>query len=77
MKITGIRTFLMHVGQPDPSNWAPEQRLGCDIDDEFVARFPSGGNVSVPQAAGAHNPGTDNEHVYVQTRVACRSYFNR
>jgi L-alanine-DL-glutamate epimerase-like enolase superfamily enzyme len=51
--------------------------LGCDIDEAFVARFPSEGNVSVPQSAGAYNPGTDNEHLYVQTRLSRRTYFNR
>lgn len=35
MKITGIRTFLMHVGQPDPSNWAADQRSGDRTSKQF------------------------------------------
>jgi galactonate dehydratase len=51
--------------------------LGCDIDEEFIARFPSDGNVSVPvpESANSYNPGTYKEHLYVQTRVSRRSYF--
>ncbi|NKF31598.1 mandelate racemase/muconate lactonizing enzyme family protein, partial [Pseudomonas sp. BGM005] len=61
------RTIVPHPEQVDGLIAVPDgPGLGCDIDEEFVARFPSGGNVSVPQAAGAYNPGTDNEHVYVQ-----------
>ncbi|MBB2834050.1 UNVERIFIED_ORG: L-alanine-DL-glutamate epimerase-like enolase superfamily enzyme [Rhizobium esperanzae] len=72
------QTIVPHPEQVDGLIAVPDgPGLGCDIDEEFVARFPSAGNVSVPQAAGAYNPGTDNEHVHVQTRVARRSYFNR
>ncbi|RWX19363.1 mandelate racemase/muconate lactonizing enzyme family protein [Rhizobium hidalgonense] len=72
------QTIVPHPQQVDGLIAVPDgPGLGCDIDEAFVARFPSSGNVSVPQAAGAYNPGTDNEHVYVQTRVARRSYFNR
>ncbi|KPH04507.1 mandelate racemase/muconate lactonizing enzyme family protein (plasmid) [Rhizobium acidisoli] len=72
------QTIVPHPQQVDGLIAVPDgPGLGCDIDEAFVARFPSGGNVSVPQAAGAYNPGTDKEHVYVQTRVARRSYFNR
>ncbi|ANL69401.1 D-galactonate dehydratase 2 (plasmid) [Rhizobium phaseoli] len=72
------QTIVPHPEQVDGLIAVPDgPGLGCDIDEEFVARFPSAGNVSVPQAAGAYNAGTDNEHVYVQTRVARRSYFNR
>ncbi|MGO7207911.1 mandelate racemase/muconate lactonizing enzyme family protein, partial [Rhizobium ruizarguesonis] len=35
MKITGIRTFLMHVGQPDPSKWASDQRAGDGASKQF------------------------------------------
>lgn len=35
MKITGIRTFLMHVGQPDPANWASDQRSGGGASKQF------------------------------------------
>lgn len=52
--------------------------LGCDIDEEFVARHPSEGNLSVQVQpdSGAYAPGTWGEHVYVQTRVSRRRYFN-
>ena len=74
------QTIVPHPQQVDGLIAVPDAPgLGCDIDEEFVARFPSGGNVSVPvpQTSGAYNPGTYDQHVYVQTRVARRNYFNR
>ncbi|NEJ27098.1 mandelate racemase/muconate lactonizing enzyme family protein [Rhizobium leguminosarum] len=72
------QTIVPHPEQVDGLIAVPNgPGLGCDIDEAFVARFPSGGNVSVPQGAGAYNPGTDNQHLYVQTRQSRRSYFNR
>ncbi|MBY3156220.1 mandelate racemase/muconate lactonizing enzyme family protein [Rhizobium laguerreae] len=72
------QTIVPHPQQVDGLIAVPDgPGLGCDIDEAFVARFPSNGNVSVPQSAGAYNPGTDNEHVYVQTRQSRRTYFNR
>ncbi|API55938.1 isomerase (plasmid) [Rhizobium leguminosarum] len=72
------QTIVPHPQQVDGLIAVPDgPGLGCDIDEAFVARFPSDGNVSVPQSAGAYNPGTDNEHVYVQTRLSRRTYFNR
>ncbi|KGD96994.1 MULTISPECIES: mandelate racemase/muconate lactonizing enzyme family protein [Rhizobium/Agrobacterium group] len=52
--------------------------LGCDIDEEFVARFPSEGNVSVPvqESGNSYNPGTYGERLYIQTRLSRRHYFN-
>ncbi|MEN3149874.1 mandelate racemase/muconate lactonizing enzyme family protein [Neorhizobium sp. IRAMC:178] len=52
--------------------------LGCDIDEEFVARFPSDGNVSVPvqESNGSYAPGTYGERLYVQMRLSRRHYFN-
>ena len=41
--------------------------LGVDIDEGAVARYPSACNVSI--AGGGYKPGTENEHVYVQTRL--------
>jgi len=35
MKITGMRTFLMQVGQPDPSNWASDHRPGGASSKQF------------------------------------------
>ena len=52
--------------------------LGVDIDEDFVARFPSLGNVSVPvsEASGAYVDGTHGEHVYVQTRLSRARYLS-
>lgn len=43
----------------------------------YVASFPSEGNLSVPvqESAKSHNPGAYGERLYVQTRIARRSYF--
>ena len=51
--------------------------LGCDIDEDLVARFPSQGNVGHPEKAGdlSYLPGTWDEHVYVQTRLGRTRYF--
>jgi galactonate dehydratase len=51
--------------------------LGCDIDEEVVARYPSQGNVNAPVAEGnkSYVPGTALENVYVQTRFGRESYF--
>jgi len=52
--------------------------LGVDIDEDFVARFPSMGNVSIPvtEASGAYVDGTYGEHVYVQTRLPRARYLS-
>ena len=51
--------------------------LGVDIDEAFVARFPSQANVSVPitRTSGSYVEGTFDEHVYVQTRLPHARYF--
>jgi galactonate dehydratase len=51
--------------------------LGVEIDEDFVARFPSQANVSIPvtPASGAYAEGTFEEHVYVQTRMKRAHYF--
>ena len=51
--------------------------LGVDIDEDFVARFPSQANVSIPvtPASGAYAEGTFEEHVYVQSRLKRALYF--
>lgn len=51
--------------------------LGVDIDEDFVARFPSQANVSIPvtPASGAYAEGTFEEHVYVQSRLKRAHYF--
>ena len=52
--------------------------LGVDIDEDFVARFPSQANVSVPGSAqsGSYAAGTHDEHVYVQTRLQRAMYLS-
>jgi len=72
-------TIVPHPVQQDGFLTVPDAPgLGCDIDEEFVARFPSEGNISVPvtSSAKSYAPGTYNEHVYVQTRLRRRAYFN-
>ena len=51
--------------------------LGVEIDEDFVARFPSQANVSIPvtPASGAYAEGTFEEHVYVQTRMKRAHYL--
>ncbi len=51
--------------------------LGVDIDEDFVARFPSQANVSIPvsKASGSYVDGSFEEHVYVQTRMKRAHYF--
>jgi len=53
--------------------------LGVEIDEDFVARHPSMGNVSVPASAENNDylPGTLGEHVYVQTRLGRGRLFGR
>ena len=48
--------------------------LGVDIDEGAVARYPSTCNVSI--AGGGYEPGTENEHVYVQTRLHRAAYLS-
>ena len=45
--------------------------IGMEIDEAFVARWPSQANVSFPITAtsGAYAEGTFDETVYVQTRL--------
>ncbi|KKX33349.1 mandelate racemase/muconate lactonizing enzyme family protein [Rhizobium sp. LC145] len=67
-------TIVPHPVQQDGSLAVPDTPgLGCDIDEEFVARFPSEGNIPIPapETAGSHR-----ERLYVQMRLSRRSYFN-
>ncbi|MEJ1157224.1 mandelate racemase/muconate lactonizing enzyme family protein [Prosthecomicrobium sp. N25] len=52
--------------------------LGCDIDEAFVARFPSEGNLMVPvtEKGQSYAAGTFREHVYTQTRLRRGVYFD-
>ena len=71
------RTVVPHPVQQDGSIAVPDAPgLGCDIDEDFVARFPSERNVAVPGSDRSYAPGTHQEHVYVQTRLRRAPYFN-
>ncbi|HEY9348592.1 MAG TPA: mandelate racemase/muconate lactonizing enzyme family protein [Inquilinus sp.] len=71
------RTVVPHPVQQDGSIAVPDAPgLGCDIDEDFVARFPSERNVAVPGSDRSYAPGTYQEHVYVQTRLRRAPYFN-
>lgn len=71
------RTVVPHPVQQDGSIAVPDAPgLGCDIDEAFVARFPSERNVAVPGSDRSYAPGTHQEHVYVQTRLRRASYFS-
>ncbi len=72
------QTVIPHPVQQDGFLKVPDKPgLGVDIDEDFVARFPSECNVSNPGTAtsGAYAAGTFDEHVYVQTRLRRGVYF--
>ncbi len=72
------QTIIPHPVQQDGFITVPDAPgLGCDIDEEFVARFPSEGNVSIPvtEASGSYAEGTFGEQLYVQTRLKRALYF--
>ncbi|HMG50102.1 MAG TPA: mandelate racemase/muconate lactonizing enzyme family protein [Inquilinus sp.] len=71
------RTVVPHPVQEGGSIAVPDAPgLGCDIDEDFVARFPSERNVAIPGSDRSYAPGTHQEHVYVQTRLRRAPYFN-
>jgi galactonate dehydratase len=51
--------------------------LGCDIDEEVVARYPSEGNVQAPVQENnrSYAKGPAGEYVYVQTRLGRDKYY--
>ncbi len=72
------KTIVPHPVQKDGHLAVPDTPgLGVDIDEEFVAQFPSEANVSIPvtEASGSYAPGTYGEHLYVQTRTRRGVYF--
>jgi galactonate dehydratase len=72
------RTVIPHPQQQDGYLQVPDAPgLGVDIDEEFVAQFPSTQNLSVPisRDSGSYADGTFDEHVYVQTRLKRGTYF--
>ena len=73
------RTVIPHPVQQDGWLTVPDAPgLGVDIDEEFVAQFPSSQNLSVPisEKANSYADGTFSEHVYVQTRMKRGVYYN-
>jgi galactonate dehydratase len=72
------QTVIPHPVQTDGYLTVPDAPgLGVDIDEEFVAQWPSETNVSVPvtAASGSYAEGTFDETVYVQTRLRRGLYF--
>jgi galactonate dehydratase len=49
--------------------------LGVDINEDVIAKLPSQRNVSI--AGGGYEPGTEQEYVYVQTRLHRAAAFKR
>lgn len=72
------RTVIPHPVQKDGWLTVPDAPgLGVDIDEEFLAQFPSSQNLSVPvsEKANSYADGTFSEHVYVQTRMKRGVYY--
>ncbi len=72
------QTVIPHPVQKDGYLDVPNKPgLGVDIDEEFVARYPSERNVSNPGKSSdtSYATGTFDEHVYVQTRLRRGVYF--
>ncbi len=72
------QTIIPHPIQKDGFLDVPNKPgLGVDIDEEFVARYPSERNVSNPGKSTdtSYATGTFDEQVYVQTRLRRGVYF--
>jgi galactonate dehydratase len=72
-------TVVPHPRQQDGFLKVPDTPgLGVDIDEAFVARFPSRANVSVQasEQSGSYAAGTHRESVYVQTRLQTARYLS-
>ena len=73
------KTVIPHPIQKDGFLSVPDAPgLGVDIDEEFVARHPSRGNVAMPvlQDSNSYAEGTRDEHAYVQTRLRRARYYS-
>jgi galactonate dehydratase len=67
-------TIMPHPVQVDGFLTVPDAPgLGCDIDEDFVARFPSTGNIPIPTEI---TESKGQERLHVQTRLSRRTYFN-
>jgi galactonate dehydratase len=72
------KTVIPHPVSRDGYIDVPDRPgLGVEIDEDFVAQWPSEMNVSIPvtEGAGSYAQGTFREHVYVQTRWKRGVYF--
>jgi galactonate dehydratase len=72
------KTVIPHPVSRDGYIDVPDRPgLGVEIDEDFVAQWPSEMNVSIPvtEAAGSYAEGSFREHVYVQTRWKRGAYF--
>lgn len=72
------KTVIPHPVSRDGYLDVPDRPgLGVEIDEDFVAQWPSEMNVSIPvtEGAGSYAEGTFREHVYVQTRWKRGAYF--
>jgi galactonate dehydratase len=70
--------IVPHPQQQDGYIAVPDRPgLGCDIDEDVVARYPSQGNVMAPATENnrSYGPGTAGEFVYVQTRLGRQKYY--
>ncbi|AMJ63559.1 mandelate racemase/muconate lactonizing enzyme family protein [Bosea sp. PAMC 26642] len=73
------KTVIPHPVARDGYIEVPDRPgLGVEIDEDFVAQWPSEMNVSIPvtEGAGSYAEGTFREHVYVQTRWKRGAYFS-
>ncbi|RDJ21883.1 mandelate racemase/muconate lactonizing enzyme family protein [Bosea caraganae] len=72
------KTVIPHPVSRDGYIDVPDRPgLGVEIDEDFIAQWPSEMNVSIPvtEAAGSYAEGSFREHVYVQTRWKRGVYF--
>jgi galactonate dehydratase len=72
------KTVIPHPVSRDGYIDVPDRPgLGVEIDEDFVAQWPSEMNVSIPvtEAAGSYAERSFREHVYVQTRWKRGAYF--
>ncbi len=68
------RTIVPHPVQKDGALPVPNgPGLGCDIDEEFVARYPSHGNLSIPAGAKASDGSSP---LYVKSKLQRGRFFS-
>ena len=73
------KTVIPYPVQKDGFLTVPDAPgLGVDIDEDFVARYPSKGNVAMPVLPNSKSyaDATTNEHVYVQTRLKRARHYS-